>query len=390
MVLIFATEARFVKDKEGSIFYENSSFSASMWEKYLNAFENIIVVARVKTDETFIGKKEFRANSEKIRFCELPHFIGPSEFLKKRSEIKKRIDSIVRNKNQAYIARVPGAIGTLFAKQLWRKKIPFGLEVVGDPWDVFSPGSVNHPLSFFFRIQGYLSLKKTVKRASAVLYVTRFTLQKRYPAKASAFRTFASNVEIRKEILQTKPKVWTEKTSYSITSVGSLAQLYKSPDVLINSIKHLEHTVSCKLVWYGDGAFRKEMIKLSEKMGLSQKVHFPGSLERAALLEEIKNSDLFVLASKTEGLPRALVEAMALGLPCVGTNVGGIPELLDDYALVPPGDYKALAKRINYFLSDKEMYNLHAERNLKEAKKYLEEKLEKRRNEFFNELKILY
>ena len=88
------------------------------------------------------------------------------------------------------------------------------------------------------------------------------------------------------------------------------------------------------------------------------------------------------LASRTEGLPRALIEAMAAGLPCIGTRVGGIPELLDDEALVAPGDAEALAARIRAFLDDAGLFERQAARNLREASIYAAPRLQRLRDGF--------
>ena len=89
-----------------------------------------------------------------------------------------------------------------------------------------------------------------------------------------------------------------------------------------------------------------------------------------------------MLASRTEGLPRALIEAMAAGLPCIGTRVGGIPELLDDEALVAPGDAEALAARIRAFLDDAGLFERQAARNLREASIYAAPRLQRLRDGF--------
>ena len=78
--------------------------------------------------------------------------------------------------------------------------------------------------------------------------------------------------------------------------------------------------------------------------GISEKVHFAGTVSDTR--NTLCNSDVFVLTSITEALPLSIIEAMAMGLPCVVTNVGGNPDIIEDGVegyLVEPGDYVTIA-----------------------------------------------
>ena len=98
----------------------------------------------------------------------------------------------------------------------------------------------------------------------------------------------------------------------------------------------------------GEGRYRGELQQLATGLGVD--THFTSQLKRAEVMTQLDRADLFVLASRTEGLPRALLEAMARGLPCVATRVGGIPELLDDDVLCDGGSVAQLVDRIGAIL----------------------------------------
>jgi glycosyltransferase involved in cell wall biosynthesis len=74
---------------------------------------------------------------------------------------------------------------------------------------------------------------------------------------------------------------------------------------------------------------------------------------------------------------------MAIGLPCIGSRVGGIPELLDKNMLVPPGDAQALTDKIIELIQHPELANVQAELNLTKAHEYADEVLKQKRFEFF-------
>src|SRR5690606_36935126 len=104
------------------------------------------------------------------------------------------------------------------------------VEVVGDPYEVFSPHSVQHPLRRFFRWWFPRRLRQQVTGAAAVAYVTQFSLQQRYPAAAGAFTTHYSSIELGDEAFVSEARpVKNGDHPFRVVFVGSLAQLYKAP-----------------------------------------------------------------------------------------------------------------------------------------------------------------
>jgi len=105
----------------------------------------------------------------------------------------------------------------------------------------------------------------------------------------------------------------------------------------------------------GDGPFEKRCKRLVEELGLVDNVEFLGLREDVqALLAE---ADVFLLISKSEGLPISIIEALSSGLPVIGSNVGGIPELISDRLnglLVKKGDVQALSNAAGFFLFNPE------------------------------------
>jgi glycosyltransferase involved in cell wall biosynthesis len=89
----------------------------------------------------------------------------------------------------------------------------------------------------------------------------------------------------------------------------------------------------------------------------------------------------------TEGLPKALVEAMGRGLPCIGTKVGGIPELLPEEDLVAPNDPEALSTRMLEVLADPERRTYMSARNVRRAGEYRCDLLRQRRIAFYQALR---
>lgn len=128
--------------------------------------------------------------------------------------------------------------------------------------------------------------------------------------------------------------------------VGCVADLFevKRHLDLIDAFARLRTEVpSAQLILIGDGPMRGAIEARARAQGVAAWIHLPGSCKDVAA--RLAAFDLFVLASDTEGLSNAILEAQACGLPVVATKVGGNPDLVDDEcgALVPPRAPEELA-----------------------------------------------
>ena len=105
------------------------------------------------------------------------------------------------------------------------------------------------------------------------------------------------------------------------------------------------------LVMAGDGPLRKQLAAETGRLGIAHSVHWIGFQENVPRF--LRELDVFLLPSRLEGFPIAMVEALASGLPCIATPVGGVREMVgDDGALVvPPEDEEALADAMRKMLS---------------------------------------
>lgn len=106
-----------------------------------------------------------------------------------------------------------------------------------------------------------------------------------------------------------------------------------------------EQKPSAHLVLFGDGPCRAEIEQQASNMSCRDSIHFLGHRDNIEQL--LRGMDVFVLSSVAEGMPRAILEAMAAGVPCIATEVGGIPEIISGNnvgVLVPPKDSEALTE----------------------------------------------
>jgi len=145
-----------------------------------------------------------------------------------------------------------------------------------------------------------------------------------------------------------------ERAVPRLISVGRLAAP-KDWSTLLSALTELDPETFAELVIVGDGPER-ERVEHEVKMRSLGRLRLLG--ERDDVPDLLSDADVFVLASRSEGLPLSVVEAMAAGLPVVASDVGGLHELVrngETGVLVPPGDPAALADALRPLLVDREL-----------------------------------
>jgi glycosyltransferase involved in cell wall biosynthesis len=131
---------------------------------------------------------------------------------------------------------------------------------------------------------------------------------------------------------------------------------YKGHETVVNAVRHVAAQSSgFKVVLFGDGVERSRVEMLRDEFGLADSIVFAGRRPDAAAF--LPRFDFLVLASTQEGLPNAVMEAMACGVPPLATAVGGVPELVEHGVsglLVPPSDHMRMADAITWMIDHPE------------------------------------
>lgn len=158
------------------------------------------------------------------------------------------------------------------------------------------------------------------------------------------------------DMKQSYPKKTDDKNEDMVIGiVGRLSEEKRHVDLLKAFVKVSAAFPKVSLLIVGDGYLRSRLEKKVESLNLQSKVTFAGFQENVFPL--LREMDIFVLPSRTEGLGIVLLEAMSLRLPVIATNIGGIPEVVihnETGILVPPERPSELARAIVKLLSDPE------------------------------------
>lgn len=342
VVRIFS-EVRLQRDIGGFIEALDHSSGASAWDVYVEQLGAVDLAARVApTDGTFgvpLGR---------IAVHPLPFYSGARQLVRRLPRV---ISAVLKATSGPSVClfRLPGTLGLIGGAWCRMCGRPYAVEVVGEPQEVLRSGVLG-PVGQMLALAVGLLMRWVVKGSAAGRYVTNSTLQKVYPLALGVPEHRYSNVRLADEDFTTTPRSQSEPVR-RLLAVGTQDQLYKGHDDLIHAVALLrKQGLDVELGLVGDGRYHQWLVALAARVGVADVVTFHGRVNaRADLRLLLDECDLFCMPSRTEGLPRALIEAMARGVPAIGTDVGGIPELLEPRFCIPPNNPSALAALIQKF-----------------------------------------
>jgi glycosyltransferase involved in cell wall biosynthesis len=305
--------------------YYSINLTEKLWnERYLPVFDEIVVIGRyVESKDNPEGKLQ-RSDFDRVKFNCIKD-VGRIKRLFRQAEEEKFIESAILDCD-VVICR--SWWGVKACKKLNKRYL---IEVVSCVWDAYWNHSFLGKLTAF---PAFLSQRKTVLDAPYVLYVTKKFLQRRYPSKGKS--AGISDVMLLEEMSDAKVKERIEKISgikdrIVLGTAAAVNVEYKGQKYVIDALsllsKMTDKSYYYELAGGGDNSFLKEY---AEKKGVLDRVIFKGSIPHSEIFDWFDHLDIYIQPSFQEGLPRSVVEAMSRGLPCIGTDAGGIPELISD------------------------------------------------------------
>ncbi|WP_430535354.1 glycosyltransferase [Listeria rocourtiae] len=380
MKALFAHDHRFYQGETAML--SKNAFDAKVWERYLEHVEELVVVARISDLAKDADIEKYGVSScERVTFRHIPkshHWTNLLPFNTAQQAMEKQVAEV-----DAVIARLPSRIGTMAVKAAQKLGKPYAIEVVGDPIESYQHHG-SRRLKLLAKTVGR-AMKKNIASASHVLYVTQRDLQEKYPTMG--MQRGASNVEIA-EILPNvafKREVSIREQQHRPVKIGMIATLetdYKGIDTALEAMKMLKQEAQLYILGPGDAT---KWQALAATYGVASQVTFCGILPAGqAVLEWLDTMDIYMQPSRTEGVPRALIEAMARGCAAVGSTAGGIPELLSPEFIHEIGNAQELAEKVADLMQHPEKQAIQSRQNMTVAVQYTQPILQKRRAELFD------
>lgn len=382
MKLLFIHDHPFYKI--GNDIYTSGAFTKDLWNNYLLLFIEVNIYSRRLRVEPI---NKILSSRKNVNFHLTDNYSSLKVLFFHFFNLKKEIERLVLE-NDVILIRLPSILGLIAGFIALKHKKYIWVEQVGNAEEAM----LNHG-SFIGKISApilHLLNKRIIKKAHFISYVTEGKLQKDYPCNLSALQVSLSDVMIH-NILESDDVDILRFTSdiFKIGVIGGFDTRYKGFDVLLKAVSLLPLSKKNKIELYFIGKGDSEWIKkMAMELDLIENIKFIGPLKAGEEINNILSTlSLYVQPSLTEGMPRALLEAMAMGCPCLGSNVGGIPDILDIKNIHMAGDHNQLAEHVKFYIDNREKLAEQSQINLNRIKPYLFDNLNKKRLNFYSEMK---
>ena len=352
-------------------FYSPGGLPDEVLQRYTSIFDKIIVIGRILEEDTVNPKYNL--------------ITTPNVTIQTSANLEETISKV-----DVVISRLPSGNGTKavkIAKQLGK---PYLVEVVGCPFD--SLWNYNWK-GKIIAIPAMLKMRRAVRNAPFAIYVTSDFLQRRYPCNGETVNISNVNlVAASKEVLETRlTKIKTHHGPFVVGTAAALDVPYKGQGFVIRALARLKKKGITNFKYQvAGGGDSSKLVELAKELGVADQLEIIGLLTRQEMASWLDGLDIYIQPSLQEGLPRAVIEAMGRGLPCIGAKTGGIPELLDERFVYGKISEHYMVRMIAVRLMkiiDNEVLLIQAARNFNLANsEYDISILTERRKKIFNKL----
>jgi len=389
MKVVICHESTIYLDENGN--YYKLSMGNQYYERYKILGDELNACMRTEVFQKSDNCPRYHITLNGFRVISCPAINSLHSLIFYRKKAARIIEEEVKNSDYV-VSCLPGWFGNLGCVYAKKYNKPLYVEIGGCAWDVYwNHGVKGKIMAPYF----YFVTKKNVYHADYVLYVTKSFLQKRYPTKGEKISCANAYLEdISEDTLKERiQKIDGEKKSNKIIigTIGSVDVKYKGQECIIRTLGKLKEkgfdNYEYQLVGGGNS---KYLTKIALKYNVQSQVKFMGTKTHDDIFEWLKSIDIYAQPSKTEGLPRSLLEAMSCGVPSIGSTAGGIPELLSERVLFKTGCTST--RNIYYILMmlrNKRYLKEEAINNFEKSKYYDKNYLHKKRTEFLKNFKML-
>jgi glycosyltransferase involved in cell wall biosynthesis len=375
-------DRRFIK--VGQHNYTEGPSGPETGERYLRWFDQVTVAGRAGDAAGVDISKLNRLDEAGLAVEPLPNLSGIGAILRSQGAARRRLEQLVQQ-HDALICRMPTQLGLLALHTALRLGKPVAADLGGCAYDgLRAHGSLR---GWLYAPISYRRVRAGIAKCQWVSYVTQNYLQARYPAFPGAKVVACSNVDVPSVPLAVLVRRLERESAADnglvFGTIGSLHTKYKGIQHAFAALGRLRNELPEFQYRVLGGGDKQPWMQQATRHGLQGNVRFDGTLPSGQpVFDWLDSINVYLHPSLTEGVPRAVIEAMGRGCAVIASNVGGTPELLPAEVLHDPGDVDRLCELL-CLGADPGFRQSAARRNFETAQEYSREKLLARRDRFW-------
>lgn len=385
-LLLVTDHLYFHKDGE---YFDNFGFNYDFFQSYLNVFERVDVLCRMKDVDSSEGL--VKSSGPGLYFHGTPNIHGMKWFLNSKKYFDAHTELIEACDAICYRIPATAAWNVHLINIKLSKPKPHMFEFIGDPMDALFSVNDSALKRFVMTQVGHVHSRRMRKISDSAVsgsYVSQAHLQKKFPPPAGVETEAISSIRLNEDFIRTEEKPLRDSDTVKIVEVASFVR-QKNQSYLIDILAELKGAgVKAEVHFIGTGAEQNDVREKVKRLNLDKDVVFHNQVTGfdnvVALLDDC---DIFCLPSFSEGVPRSMIEAMARGLVCVGTPIGGILELVPEEFTFPIGEPKTASALIQNLIARKAEWPAIGMRNTRKAAEFGQSVLVPRRTKVFTQLR---
>lgn len=336
--------------------YTSNERYFEFWTNLTLYFEKVFLLVHVIFDTNMKGNFGVDLKEGRVVICRLPRCSAFALY-----KLPQLYDILSKSLHLFDIvgAVVPSLTGNLFLQLARKNERPYFAYIRGNV-----KKSAWFELTGFKRWSGYayfgmLDVWTRGLIRSGLAFAVGQDLVNAYSRESSAVHRIVVSV-ISGSAIHGRPPHFRDANKTRLLHVGRLSS-EKGVVVLLEALRQLKRKYQRRfeLTVAGSGPEEIRLKENAKSLGIEKNVRFLGYVREDAELSRLyQESDVFILPSFTEGVPKVILEAMANGLPVVATSVGGIPEIIqngENGLLVPPGDAEGICESVYRLLIDQKL-----------------------------------
>ncbi len=367
--------------------YTIPAYSDKFWDQYSDVFDGIDILGEPFKDG--IDETQLQPLTRKDVSVRLAAPMArPSEFFNK-NEARKVIESAIKD-SECVLIKIISRKANLAIKLAKKYNKPYMIGVTGDLYRTLmtSKSLIRRVYAKFI----YKQCLRAIRDCKFGTYVTQEYLQKIYPIEGEMCG-FTDTIipPIGEDVLENRIKKIKEIKKSEVINLGIIGAYHsnnKGHDTIIRAMSLLnDPRLHLRILGVGVKDDQDRWIEYGIQYNVKNIVFDKTVSGVEMVFKWIDDIDICLLPSRSEGLPRSIIEAISRACPCITSNVCGMPELVDSYWLHDPDDYEKLAYLLSEMLENSELMEKAAIDNFEHSKNYSIDYITQKRNLFFGRFK---